>query len=88
MAVINKEQTNVTSEILVNKVYWRLFLSFSQISMSAMILGSVLVHQNAKMYLVLLRANVRMALLGTVCYANVSVLQRILQVNSCGDTFF
>ena len=28
MAVINKEQTNVTSEILVNKVSWRLFLSF------------------------------------------------------------
>ena len=55
--------------------------------MSAMILESVLVHQNAKMYLVLLRANVRMALLGTVCYANVSVLQRILQVNSCCNTF-
>ena len=88
MAVINKEQTNVTSEILVNKVSWRLFLSFSQISMSAMILESVLVHQNAKMYLVFLRANVRMALLGTVCYANVSVLQRILQVNSCCNTFF
>ena len=58
--------------------------------MSAMILESVLVHQNAKMYLVPLRANVRMALLGTVCYANVSVLQRIriLQVNSCCNTFF
>ena len=56
--------------------------------MSAMILESVLVHQNAKMYLVPLRANVRMALLGTVCYANVSVLQRILQVNSCCSTFF